>query len=500
METIERPVRPGISVQAPQRSLANRMRAALPSARLTLAERRLLLAIVDGLLLNVVLLTVLAAREDFALSVATVKAAPLYFCILTILWYISAIFFDCYYPPRTAKASQSAWSTGGAALFTALAYLAIPVLTPHFPASRLSSFLFVALTVLSVSAWRVVYATLVNQPTFQQRLLIVGAGNAGRAMARELSHTPQEGNPYAGSGFVLVGFVDDDPGKAGTLVEDAPVLGDRHALLELVLKHEVDLVVVAVTETSRLDPELFQALLDCREQGVVMEPFTSLYERVTGRIAVEHAGRDLSIVMPVTDSPTRRLFNVSKRAVDLAGALAGLLVVGMIAPWVALANRLSSPGPLFLHQLRIGKGGKPFEMVKFRTMIPDAEKITGAVWAREDDDRVTPVGELLRKTRLDELPQFLNVVRGEMSFVGPRPERPEFVRQLVEQVPYYQARHAVRPGITGWAQVRYRYGSSVEDALHKLQYDLFYIKHQSVYLELSILVKTAAVMLGLKGR
>jgi lipopolysaccharide/colanic/teichoic acid biosynthesis glycosyltransferase len=167
---------------------------------------------------------------------------------------------------------------------------------------------------------------------------------------------------------------------------------------------------------------------------------------------------------------------------------------------VALSNAIWCPGPLFYRQVRVGKAGRPFQVVKFRTMRPDAERETGVVWAQANDRRITPVGRLLRRTRLDELPQVLNVLRGEMSIVGPRPERPELVAALVPYLPYYQARHAVRPGITGWAQVRYRYGACVEDALAKLQYDLYYIKHQSVYLELSIMVKTIRVMLGMRGR
>jgi lipopolysaccharide/colanic/teichoic acid biosynthesis glycosyltransferase len=185
---------------------------------------------------------------------------------------------------------------------------------------------------------------------------------------------------------------------------------------------------------------------------------------------------------------------------DLFAGMIGLTILALLAPCIAVANAIWSRGPLFYRQTRVGKGGKPFHVYKFRSMIPAAEKGCGAVWASEDDDRVTPVGRILRRTRLDELPQIINVLKGEMSLVGPRPERPEFVADLVKQVPFYQARHAVRPGITGWAQVRHDYGSSVEDALVKLQYDLYYIKNQSLYLELSILVKTAAVMLGLRGR
>jgi lipopolysaccharide/colanic/teichoic acid biosynthesis glycosyltransferase len=196
----------------------------------------------------------------------------------------------------------------------------------------------------------------------------------------------------------------------------------------------------------------------------------------------------------------QRLFWAVKRLFDLFASLIGLLVLGLVIPWVTLANAIWSRGPLLYWQARVGKGGKHFQLLKLRTMVPDAEQGSGAVWARENDERITPLGRFLRISRLDELPQCWNILKGEMSLVGPRPERPEFIAELAQEVPFYQARHAVRPGITGWAQVRYGYGSSVQDALVKLQYDLYYIKHQSVYLELSILVKTVAVMLGLRGR
>jgi exopolysaccharide biosynthesis polyprenyl glycosylphosphotransferase len=486
----------------PVRSCAvpRRRRIPLPRLRLTASERRLMLAVIDVLVLNAALLVALTLRYEYRFSLATVLAAPLYFVLLTALWFVWAMFFDCYDLPRTADASQSAWSTGRAALLAALTYLAIPVYTPHFPASRVSTYLFLALVAASVPAWRALYATVFSQPTFQRRLLVVGAGRSGAELARALAGTPAFGNPYAGSGYQLLGFVDDDPAKSGTEVEGAPVLGDRRDLRRLVQEQEVDIVVVAITHMPQIHPDLFQALLDCREQGVRLEAMTSAYERLTGRVPVEHAGHNLHVVLPASDSATQRLFAAAKRVVDLAAGVIGLAVLGLVTPGVALANALWSPGPLFYRQTRAGKGGRLFQLVKLRSMVPDAEASCGAVWAGEDDERATPVGRLLRKTRLDELPQSWNVLKGEMSLVGPRPERPEFVADLVQQVPFYQARHAVRPGITGWAQVRYGYGSSVEDALVKLQYDLYYIKHQSVYLELSILAKTAAVMLGLQGR
>jgi exopolysaccharide biosynthesis polyprenyl glycosylphosphotransferase len=346
----------------------------------------------------------------------------------------------------------------------------------------------------------VVYASVFTQPSFQRRVLVVGAGESGAELARVLVSTPDHGNPYAGSGYRMVGFVDDDPAKAEIRVVGMPVLGNRYDLPALIHEHGIDLLVVAITHTPEIHPELFQLLLDCREQGIGLESMTTLYERLTGRVSVEHAGRDLAVVMPATDSPIQHLFSFGKRALDLVVGILGLLVLLLVAPWVALANAIWSPGPLFYPQIRVGKGGRSFVLHKFRSMIPAAEEDCGAVWAREDDDRVTPVGRILRRVRLDEVPQVWNVLKGDMSLVGPRPERPEFVQELLKVVPFYQVRHAVRPGITGWAQVRYRYGSSLEDSLVKLEYDLYYIKRQSVYLELSIMVKTAAVILGLKGR
>jgi len=477
-----------------------RWRVQLPRLSLNFAERRLLLWVADIVALNTSLLLALALRFPYAFSWRTMREVPVYFLLLTALWFVWASFFDCYELAATADASESIWRTARAGLFTALCYLLIPRWTPYFLPSRLSSLVFVGLVTLSIPIWRVLYAVVFVQPAFQRRVLIVGAGSAGSELARLLTATPAQGNPFAGSGHYVVGFVDDDPDKAGKTVEGLPVLGDRSSLLRLVDVLQVDKVVLAISHSDTVDPGLLKSLLDCREQGLPLVPMTVLYEQVTGRVPVEHAGAKLHVVLPLEDSATQRLFGALKRLGDLVIGTVGLLVVAMIAPVVALINAIWSPGPLFYWQMRVGLRGRPFRMCKFRSMIPAAEAQSGAVWASEGDPRVTPAGRFLRRMRLDELPQVWNVLKGEMSLIGPRPERPEFVAELVAQVPYYQVRHAVRPGITGWAQVRYRYGSSVEDARIKLEYDLYYIKHQGLYLELSILAKTAAVMLGLGGR
>jgi lipopolysaccharide/colanic/teichoic acid biosynthesis glycosyltransferase len=216
-------------------------------------------------------------------------------------------------------------------------------------------------------------------------------------------------------------------------------------------------------------------------------------------VAVEHASRDIELATGKPEGSFDRLYGVIKRCVDLAGSVIGLIVLAVLIPVVWLANRVSSPGPLYYRQERVGLGGKSFEMIKFRSMKPDAE-IDEAVWASAQDGRVTPIGRVLRGTHLDELPQAVNVLRGEMSLVGPRPERPEFVQKLSQTIPFYRARHCMKPGITGWAQVHQDYGDSVERAREKLEYDLYYVKRASSFLDLVIVLRTISKMVGFRGR
>lgn len=475
-------------------------RVPLPSLRFTVSERRVFLAMFDMLALSSALLAALVLHGTVRFSWDLVVKQPRYYFLLIGIWMIFALFFDCYDLARTADASHSAWAAGRAALSTALGYLVIPYLTPDFLTSRLSSLLFVGFVTVSIPIWRVLYAVVFTQPVFQKRVLVIGAGQSSQKIAKVLARIPAHGNPYAGSGCRLVGIIDVGEDMVGTHIEGVPVLGIPQDLTRLVKQHDIDLLVIALRHAPTAESDLFQALLDCRELGVDVDLMTGLYERLTGRVLVEHAGQDLDLIVPVPDSAIKHFFRAGKRSVDLAAGVCGLLVLALLAPFIALANTIWSPGPLFYRQLRVGKGGRPFHIYKLRSMIPAAEESCGAVWSDENDSRITPVGKLLRRSRLDEFPQFLNVLKGDMSLVGPRPERPEFVAMLVEEIPFYQARHAVRPGVTGWAQVRYRYGCNLQDSLVKLEYDLYYIRHQGLYLELSILVKTLAVMLGLKGR
>jgi sugar transferase (PEP-CTERM system associated) len=257
---------------------------------------------------------------------------------------------------------------------------------------------------------------------------------------------------------------------------------------------EIDRVIVAMED--RRDSMPVRELLDLRVRGVIIENSSTLVERLTGKLPLDGLNPSTLIFTEgFRMSPSQQLF---RRLLSLSVSLIALLVCLPFIPLIVLAVRLSSQGPIFFSQTRVGQRGRLFTAYKFRTMRQDAEA-QGAVWASKDDPRVTTIGRILRKTRLDEIPQLWNVLRGEMAFVGPRPERPEFVQWLSVEIPYYDLRHMIRPGITGWAQVRYRYGASLEETKHKLEYDLYYIKHQSIGLDLLIMFETIKTIILRRG-
>lgn len=475
-----------------------RRRINLPSLSLQASERRLLLLILDLLLINLALLASVWLGWGRAVPLAHLLLPYKWYITLVVVWILVGLFFDIYNLARSASTFAIVRSAAAAAVTTIAVYSLIPALTPTLQ-SRTQIFVFLGMALLLIVGWRVLYSQLFVQPFFHQRALVVGAGWAGRTLVSAMQVAPHDANPYRGTGYQFVGFIDDDPACAGITVEDIPVLGGHESLLPMAATLQVNEVILAITHRHAIHDALFDDLLRCRERGIHITTMSDLYERLLGRVPVQHVGRDLYMALPSADSAYQRLYGLAKRLIDLMSALPGAVLLALLLPFVALANRLGSPGPLFYRQSRVGRGGKLFDVLKLRSMVPDAEADTGAVWAAANDSRITGVGRFLRATRLDELPQFLNVLRGEMSLIGPRPERPEFVEQLAETIPFYRARHAVRPGLSGWAQVQYRYGSSVDDARIKLEYDLYYVKHASLLLDLRIALQTIPVMLLFKG-
>ena len=495
-------IRPGLTTgkTGPRSTKAERrLRLSLPGLRLRTSERRLLLLGVDLLIMNAALMIAWSFGSNAPVTMGTLLAPYKWYITLTIVWCISALFFDVYDLARAASTTNTVTSAGGAALVTVLVYILIPWFAPPLE-SRTLIFVFAILAWLGIVGWRIAYAQFFVQPWFKRRALVVGAGWAGRTLEEILRVAPNDANPYRGTGYELVGFIDDNADFAGTTVGDVPVLGGHKVLVPMAESLQIEEIILAITHRHAIDNALFDDLLRCRELGVQVTPMSIVYERLRGRVPVDHVGRDLYAALPTGDSAYERLYMLFKRLVDLGAGLLGTVALAIIAPWVALGNAITVRGPLFYKQERVGKGGKTFMVYKFRSMVPNAESSTGAVWAASNDNRITPVGKILRKSRLDELPQVINVLRAEMSLIGPRPERPEFVEELAKTLPFYRARHAVRPGITGWAQVEYRYGNSSEDSKVKLEYDLFYVKHVSILLDLRIFLQTIQVMLMLRGQ
>ncbi len=375
---------------------------------------------------------------------------------------------------------------GAASLILAAIYFFIPSLIIGRGVFVLSSILIIAL----VTGWRIAFEWLSLRAAPAERLLIVGTSSAALTLARELFSRRGE------LGVELIGFVDPDPEKVGTPMINPGVIGTIGDIPLIVRDRKVDRVVVSLADARGKLP--MEELLEMRlNQGVRFDHLASVYEQYTGKIAVENLRPSWLIF---SEGFKKGLWlSFSKRAIDIVLSSIGLVLTLPRMAGAAIAVRLGSPGPIFYRQTRVGKDGKLFTICKFRSMRVDAEAATGAVWAVAQDPRVTRVGRFLRRTRIDEIPQLVSVLVGDMSLVGPRPERPEFVAELTQQIPFYGQRHVVRPGVTGWAQVRHPYGASVKDALEKLQYDLFYIKRMSAGFDLFIVLETIKTVLVRAG-
>ncbi len=375
---------------------------------------------------------------------------------------------------------------GAAALILAALYYWLPSLIVGRGVFLITAILVIAFVV----GWRLAFEWLSTKVGPTERLLIVGASSAAVELARELYERRSE------LGVELVGFIDADGDQANAPELNPSMLGSIADIPAIVRDRRVDRVVVSLADARgklSMDKLLEMKLND----GVRFDHLASVYEEYTGKIAVENL-RPSWLVFSAGFRKTATL-TTAKRTMDVVLAAVGLVLALPVLLLTALAIKIGSPGPVLYHQKRTGLSGRTFTVHKFRSMRPDAEARTGAVWSTVGDPRVTRVGRFLRRTRLDELPQLWNVLRGDMSFVGPRPERPEFVAELTKLIPFYGERHVVRPGLTGWAQVRHSYGTSVEDAMQKLQYDLYYIKNLSIALDLFIILETIKTVLVRRG-
>ena len=360
-----------------------------------------------------------------------------------------------------------------------------------FTSLRLGRLAFLELGVAVLAGlllWRTAWLGSWSLARMTIRVLVVGSGTMGNTIA-DLA-------PVSARPFRIIGFIDDDPAAADSIPAGHELLGKIADLSSIVEDTRPDVVVVVQQDRRGRFPA--NSLLECRLRGIAVEDWPTFYEKATGKILVTEL-RPSWLIFADGFVKTPRT-EIIKRLFDVCLASVGLILTAPLMAVIAVAIKLESAGPVLFRQPRSGQNGCIFILNKFRSMRQDAEEATGPVWAQLKDPRVTRVGNFLRRTRLDELPQLFNVLIGHMSFIGPRPERPEFVQSLQTQIPYYLKRLSVKPGVTGWAQVKYRYGASVEDSLEKLQYDLYYIKNLSLFLDLLILLNTVQVVLFARGR
>ncbi|MCS7313054.1 MAG: sugar transferase [Acidobacteria bacterium] len=479
-----------VKLEAPHRTWA-----------LNLRERRWVAALGDVLVAGLAATGALALwswADHGSITLTWMVERSLWVPMLAAMWTAGLWLSGTYALPSLYRTPSSGRTLLTAAALTVGAYLPIYFAAPRTALPRLVVLEMAGLAVVLTAGWRRLWARWMGHAGMIRPVLIVGTGEAGLAVAALLQERPQ-------AGYRAVGFVDDGlPGDAhaSSPLEERPnslpLVGRIRELPDLVARTGAVEVVVATRETPT--PELADGLTQCHAWGVAVTSAAELYENLTGRVPLDWVGDDWLTVLPLNHRGTGVLYRSAKRLMDIAGATLGLLLFLPFLPLMALAIRLDSPGPVFYRQKRVGRGGRVFTIWKLRTMRPDAEAEDHPVWARVDDPRVTRVGRWLRKFRIDEFPQFWNVLKGDMSAVGPRPERPEFEQELARHIPFYPLRHAVKPGMAGWAMIHHDYVDSLEDARTRLEYDLYYIKHQSLWLDVQIIVQAVLELLARKGR
>ncbi len=415
---------------------------------------------------------------------------PLWFYALPLGWLLLMV--ELYDPRAAVNGRRTLRGVALAAVIGIVIYSLVFILNQQ-PASlpRIAVGAFIVAASLLTLIWRIAYIRLYTSSGLQRRVLIVGAGKAGVTLAQVYCAA----NPKP---FTLIGFIDDDLQKLNRLYEGYPVIGASQDLLSLIDEYRVSDVVVAIT--GEVQGATFQTLLDVQERGVEVTRMPAVYEEITQRVPIHHLESDWLMRSFVDQMKVSAVYATLKRLLDLIGGLIGLVLFIVFAPFIALAVLIDSGPPILYAQDRLGRGGDGFTIRKFRSMYQDAEADGSYQPALENDERVTRVGKFLRASHLDEFPQFWNVLRGEMSLVGPRAERAQLVSDYQKQIPFYRARLLVKPGLTGWAQINYGYVADVKETAIKLEYDLYYIEHRSVLMDISILLRTVGTVISRKGR
>lgn len=449
--------------------------------------KRFLLIINDILVLYLALVLALIIRYQGGFQ-EQLKFHLEPFSLLFILWlavFYIANFYEIYFLKNGPEFYGSFFKM---IITNAVLGIIFFYLLPWGIAPRRNLFLFIIIFAALNFVTRLLFNKAIASRKFKRPTIIVGLNEQSLELAQFLKTHPQWGYQLE----YILDTVKQTPAEHSGF----KIIHDIEDLKRKVAENQINTVVIS-PEGYKI-PRLIETFYDLLSQKINFYSLSSFYEKVSHKVPLAHI--DQAWFLENLSEGTKNFYEVLKRAADVVFAVIFGAVALILSPFIALAIKLSSPGPVLFRQTRVGQLGKAFKIIKFRTMVRDAEKNSGAVWAQENDPRITKIGRWLRRTRLDELPQLWNILKGEMSFVGPRAERPEFHEQLKKEIPFYEERYLIKPGLTGWAQARYGYGSSIQDAVEKLQYDLFYIKHRSLALDFSIILKTANIVLRQAGR
>lgn len=462
--------------------------------RLRSSERRFMLLIGDLLVGYASLIVALYfwARGDAWLKFSWefIRVRPAFwFYMMPLLWIV--FMSGMYDIRRSGNRSETVRGVGMAALISLGIYLLVFFISEPNSLPRRGVAGFIVANTLLTFLWRLFYIRVFTAPQFMRRVLIVGAGKAGNTLLNILADLwPPP--------FYLVGLMDDDPDKLDKIIDGYPVLGNGTQLLEIIEREQISDLVLAIS--GEMNGSTFQSILDAQERGVEVTTMQKIYEDILGRVPIFHLDADWLLRSFIDQSRSNPFYDVAKRLMDVLSSFIGLVPLALLFPFIAIAILLDTGFPVFFLQNRQGKNGQEYKIIKFRTMVWNSEKIGEVRVTTQHDDRITRTGHFLRRSHLDELPQLINVLRGEMSMVGPRAERSELVTELQGQIPFYRARLLVKPGITGWAQVNFGYASTVEDTAIKLEYDLYYIKHRNLVMDLLIIIRTIGTVVGLRGQ
>ena len=454
-----------------------------------ISERKILLRVFDIL---AVLIGLYVVGYSFEFDYFTITKENWTWSLVLAL-YISffGTIFELYDLKQSSKLDTVFKNIVLTSSITVLFYLLTPVITPFLPVQRLQIIYFYITIIGSIFLWRWAYITFFASPRFFKRVIILGEISNIENVVKTIS----ESDPN----YKIIGFVNSERPKFDTvkfkgLTEYLPA-----ALPRIIKTENISELIVAITNPDNITARIYNQLTSLLEQGFVIREYAQVFEEITKRVPVQFVGKDFYRYFPFSRSNQNKLYMFYQRTMDLLFSIFGIGFGVLLLPFIVIGNLFGNKGSLFYTQDRIGKYGKTFRIIKYRTMV----KSTGVdrvYWAEENDSRITTFGRFLRNTRLDEIPQFINVIKGEMSIIGPRPERPFFVKELSQLIPFYETRHTIKPGLSGWAQVNSRYGSTVEDNLTKLQYDLYYIKHRSFFLDLNIIIKTLSTIIYYRGQ